>query len=89
MQIKLVLKRNGLQSLSFYSIIDRFKNWLKSKSKTHFVLTAYVWEAAPCSTMPTADENAVTESAVTTLSSKPQFLRRMNSCTAKACCLEF
>ena len=34
-----------------------------------FVLTAYVWEAAPCSTLPTADENAVTESAVTTVSS--------------------
>ena len=28
-----------------------------------FALTAYVWEAAPCSTLPTADENAVTESA--------------------------
>ena len=42
-----------------------FKNWLKHI----FVLTAYVWEAAPCSTLPTADENAVTESAVTTVSS--------------------
>ena len=42
-----------------------FKNWLKHI----FVLTAFVWEAALCSTLPTADENAVTESAVTTLSS--------------------
>ena len=41
------------------------KNWLKHV----FDLTAYVWEAAPCSTLPTADENAVTESAVTTVSS--------------------
>ena len=32
-----------------------------------FYLAAYVWEAAPCSTLPTADENAVTESAVTSL----------------------
>ena len=31
-----------------------FKNWLKYI----FILTAYVWEAAPCSTLPTADENA-------------------------------
>ena len=42
-----------------------FKNWLKHI----FVLTAYVWEAAPCSTLPSADENAMTESAVTTVSS--------------------
>ena len=34
-----------------------------------FDLTVYVWEAAPCSTLPTADDNAVTESAVTTVSS--------------------
>ena len=40
-----------------------FKNWLKVKHI--FVLTAYVGEAAPCSTLPTADENAVTESAAT------------------------
>ena len=26
-----------------------------------------MWGAAPCSTLPTADENAVTESAVTTV----------------------
>ena len=32
-----------------------------------FDLTAYVWEAAPCSTLPTADENAVTESTATTV----------------------
>ena len=42
-----------------------FKNWLKHI----FVLTACMWEAAPCRTLPTADENAVTESAVTTVSS--------------------
>jgi len=42
-----------------------FKNWLKHI----FVLTTYVWEAAPCSSLPTADENALTESAVTTVSS--------------------
>ena len=44
-----------------------FKNWLKHI----FVLTASVWdwEAAPCSTLPTADEKAVTEFAVTTMSS--------------------
>ena len=34
-----------------------------------FDLTAYVWEAALCSTLPTADENAVTESIVTIVSS--------------------
>ena len=28
-----------------------------------------MWEAASCSTLPTADENAVTESTVTTVSS--------------------
>ena len=39
-----------------------FKNWLKHI----FVLTAYVWETAPCSALPSADENAVTESTVTT-----------------------
>ena len=84
MQIKLVVKRNGLYCL-YPSLISRtvsvdvkhhvyllfvilqalFKNWLKH----NFVLTAYVWEAAPCSILPTADENAVTESAVTTVSS--------------------
>ena len=81
MQIKLVLTRNSLYSLSFYSIY--IKNWLKHI----FVLTAYVWKAAPCSALPTADENAVTESAVTNClpacSSQPQFLQRMSSCTAK------
>ena len=57
MQIKLSLKSNGVYNLSSYS-----KHWLKHI----FVLTAYVWEAAPCSALPTADENAVTESTVTT-----------------------
>jgi len=28
-----------------------------------------LWEAVPCSTLPTADENAVMESAMTTVSS--------------------
>ena len=42
-----------------------YKNWLKHI----FARTAFVWEAAPFSTLPTADENAVTESAVTTVSS--------------------
>ena len=32
-------------------------------------MASCVWDAASCSTLPTADENAVTESAVTTLSS--------------------
>ena len=35
---------------------DLIKNCLK----TFFSLAAYVWEAAPCSTLPTADENAAT-----------------------------
>ena len=48
------------------SLFQIFKmNWLKCIS----ALTAYVWGAAPCSTLPTADENAVTESTVTTVSS--------------------
>ena len=43
--------------------------------------TTYVWEAGPCSTLPTAGENAVTESAVTircltACSSRQQFLER-------------
>ena len=41
-----------------------FKNWLKHI----LVLTAYVWEAAPCRTLPTAGENAATEYTVTTVS---------------------
>ncbi len=55
------------------AILLYLKNWLKVKHI--FVLIAYVWEAAPCSTLPAADENTVTESAVTT--SQPQFLRRI------------
>ena len=35
-----------------------------------FDLAAYLWEAAPCSTLPAVDENAGTESAVTTVSSR-------------------
>ena len=48
-----------------HSLFQVFKNWLKRIS----ALTAYVWGAGPCSTLPTADENAVTESTVTTVSS--------------------
>ena len=49
-----------------------------------------MWGAAPCSALPTADENAVTESAVTRVycSSQPRFLQRMSSYTAQSCCLE-
>ena len=51
-------------SVLFVILQALFKNWLKH----NFVLSAYVWVAAPCSILPTADENAVTESAVTTVS---------------------
>ena len=37
------------------SLFQIFKNWLKRVS----ALTAYVWGAAPCSALPTADENLV------------------------------
>ena len=47
------------------SLFQILKNWLKRFS----ALTAYVWGAASCSTLSTADKNAVTESAVTTVSS--------------------
>ena len=47
------------------SLFQVFKNWLKRIS----ALTTYVWGAASCSTLPTADENAVTESTVTTVTS--------------------
>ena len=59
------LKKNSLCGAILQSLFQIFKNWLKRIS----ALTAYVWGAAPCSTLPTADENAVTESAVTTVSS--------------------
>ena len=36
-----------------------FKKWLIFI----IILTACVWEGAPCSTLPTVGENAVTESA--------------------------
>ena len=51
--------------------VTLFKNWLKHI----FALTAYVWEAAPftSSTLPTADESAVTESVVTTAVSSSLF----------------
>ena len=58
-----LLKNNSL--CGFTVPFQIFKNWLKRIS----ALTAYVCGAAPCSALPTADENAVTESAVTTVSS--------------------
>jgi len=42
--------------------------------------TPYVWEAAPCSTVPTAGENAVTESAVT--------IRYLSACPSRQHSLE-
>ena len=53
------------------SLFQVFKNWLKHIS----ALTAYVRGAAPCSTLPTADENAVTESTVLFGIFKPQDFR--------------
>ena len=63
--IKKLLKKNSLCSSILQSLFQIFKNWLKHIS----AMTAYVWGGAPCSTLPTADVNAVTESAVTTVSS--------------------
>ena len=66
MQIyKKILKKNSLCGSILQSLFQIFKNWLKRIS----ALTAYVWGAAPCSALPTADQNAVTETAVTTVSS--------------------
>ena len=64
--IKILLKKNSLCGFTV-PLFQVFKNWLKCIS----ALTAYVWGAAPCSysTLPTADENAMTESTVTTVSS--------------------
>ena len=62
--IKILLKKNSLCGFTV-PLFQVFKNWLKHIS----ALTAYVWGAAPCSSLPTADENAVTESTVTTVSS--------------------
>ena len=62
---KNISKKNSLCCSILQSLFQIFKNWLKCIS----ALTAYVWGAAPCSALPTADENAVTESAVTTVSS--------------------
>ena len=63
--IKHLLKKNSLCGFILQSLFQIFKYWLKRIS----ALTAYVWRAALCSSLPTADENAVTESAVTTVSS--------------------
>ena len=62
----------------------------KNLAKTHFFLpTAYVWEAAPCSPLPTADENAVQNflwpPCLPACSSQPQFLQR--TCSYDAYCL--
>ena len=66
MQIyKKLRRKNSLCGSILQSLFQVFKNWLKRVS----ALTAYVWGPAPCSALPTADENAVTESAVTTVSS--------------------
>ena len=53
--IKILLKKNSLCGVTD-PLFQVFKNWLKRIS----ALTAYVWGAAPCSALPTADESAVT-----------------------------
>ena len=58
-------RKNSLCGSILPSLFQIFKNWLKRIS----ALTAYVLGTAPCSALSTADENAVTESAVTTVSS--------------------
>ena len=63
--IKIVRRKNSLCGSILQSLFQIFKNCLKRIS----ALTANVWGATPCSALPTADENAVTESAVTTVSS--------------------
>ena len=63
--IKIVRRKNSLCGSILQSLFQIFKNCLKRIS----ALTAYVWGAAPCSALPTADESAVTESAVATVSS--------------------
>ena len=65
---KNLLKKNSLCGFTV-PLFQVFKNWLKRIS----ALTAYVWGAAPCSTLPTADENAVTKSTVTAVSSSGSF----------------
>ena len=66
--INFLHKKNSLCGSILQSLFQVFKNWLKHISAlTAYVM--YVWGAAPCSALPTADENAVTESAVTTVSS--------------------
>ena len=61
------IKKNYLKRIVCVVLQSLFQaTWLKRIS----ALTAYVWGgAAPCSTLPTADENAVTESTETTVSS--------------------
>ena len=65
-KLNFLLKKNSLCGSILQSLFQIDKNWLNRISQA---LTAYVWGAAPCSSLPTADENAVTESAVTTVSS--------------------
>ena len=57
--LKKLLKKNSLCGSILQFLFQIFKNQLKCIS----ALTAYVWGATPCSALPTADENAVTESA--------------------------
>ena len=65
--IKKLLKKNSLCGFTV-PLFQVFKNWLKCVSALTAYVT-YVWGAAPWSALPTADENAVTESIVTTVSS--------------------
>ena len=46
-----LLKKNSLCGSILQSLFQIFKNWLKRIS----ALTAYVWGAAHCSALPTAD----------------------------------
>ena len=55
MQKKKKKKKNYLKRIVcvvLQTLFQVFKNWLKGISAQ----TAYVWGAAPCSTLPTADD---------------------------------
>ena len=54
--IKNLLKKNSLCGFTV-PLFQVFKNWLKCVSALTAYVT-YVWGAAPCSALPTADENA-------------------------------
>ena len=64
-----------------------FKNGLKL-TKKKLILTAYVWEVDPCSTLPTADENAVTESVVTSVCCCSENAVTESVVTSVCCCSE-